>query len=276
MERRRLLFLTNFEHGWREEDDFLIREANVHFGRLGVELTACHPSEVHDVGDEISGVIIRNVWPTHEYLVVWHDLLARLRHTGVRTYNSLDGKGDITGKRYLLELFRAGFPVIPSHDQAADCLKDWPEVENFWIKPEFGCDGSGTRQVTKDHLETALRPGEIVQPLVGFVSEPSFYFLDGKFLYAVSTPNRIDGSDVAFYSPPPDEIRLAREFVDWNGLGHGIERVDFLRCADGRMLLTEIEDIAEYLYLMDLPPDARRSVCDALLSSIEHHLLSPP
>ena len=60
MERRRLLFLTNFEHGWREEDDFLLREAGVHFGRLDVDLTACHPSEVHTLDDEISGVISKH------------------------------------------------------------------------------------------------------------------------------------------------------------------------------------------------------------------------
>ena len=52
-----------------------------------------------------------------------------------------------------------------------------------------------------------------------------------------------------------DFLAFAREFVEWNTIEHGIQRVDACRTKEGDLLLVELEDLNPYLSidLLDAP-----------------------
>src|ERR1700722_15628747 len=105
----RLLLLTNSENGYPEEDRLVIN-CLTDYGDILVR----HPLNCRSVLDSVDAVLIRNIWPTHEYLHEWDALKNHLRSNGIPTYNPLTFRGDIEGKDYLVDLWAAGYPVIPS------------------------------------------------------------------------------------------------------------------------------------------------------------------
>lgn len=259
----RLLFLTNLNNGAREEDDFLVSRLT-----QDSEIIVVHPMECEQYLDKADKIIIRNIWPTHEYLHKWKQIKRVLKQSGIFTFNSLEGKGDNEGKSYLLELYMQGYPVIPSIDSISD-LPKLPQGENYWIKPKDGADGYAARKISKHELEHLDLTDYIIQPYVEFIDEPSFFFINSVFAYAITMPNRIADTNIQWYEPTSKDMEFARKFVQWNDLPHGIQRIDALRLKDGSLLLTEVEDIAPYLYLLDLPEWKKDLVIEKLLEAIK-------
>jgi hypothetical protein len=262
-----LLYLTNKSNGFYEEDTFLIDRLKLYY-----KVIVCHPLECKKYLNEISGVVIRNVWPTSEYREGWEHVLDSIRSSKLPTFNSLDGSGDITGKEYLIELYKKKLPVIPSISSLSD-LDKLPETESYWVKPFFGCDGEGSQQITTKALGNFNLKGYIIQPYIEFTSEPSFYYLDNKFLYAVEMPNRLKDTGIKLYTPTKEDIEFAEKFINWNSLSVGIQRIDAVRTKAGSLLLTEIEDVAEYLYLLDIEPEVREKISDALIDTIRRVII---
>ncbi|MEK9131916.1 MAG: hypothetical protein AAB447_03335 [Patescibacteria group bacterium] len=258
----KLLFLTNLRNGDPEEDQYLIGLLEKFF-----EIVVSHTLDCKQHLSFVQGVIIRNIWPTHEYQAEWELLKRQITALGILTYNPLVGKGDNGGKSYLLTLYQKGFPVIPSVDTVED-LAMLPESTLYWIKPKQGCDGSGARTENKTELLRSAPQNCIIQPYVEFVSEPSFFFIDNVFAYAITTSNRLTDQNVHPYKPTSEDLEFAQKFVDWNALPCGIQRVDAVRTKDGKLLLTEVEDIAGYLYLLDLEDEERNRVAMLLVDSI--------
>lgn len=104
-----LLFLTNSHNGWPDEDRFVIAHLLEHFA-----LEICHPRDCIPLLPTVKGVIIRNIWPTHEYQQEWDLIKARLRNSGLTIWNPLTFKGDVEGKDYLISLHKKGYEV-PQH-----------------------------------------------------------------------------------------------------------------------------------------------------------------
>lgn len=249
---KKLLFLTNKNNdSIEDEDSKLIDYLSKYF-----ELAVSHPQDCLPLLHKVEGIIIRNIWPTHEYAEEWKEIEQKIKDSGLPTYNSLSGKGDIKGKDYLLKLFKDGYSVIPSVDKFKD-IDQLGDTESYWIKPKDGCDGFGAGKYTRAELNSRNLTDYIIQPYIEFTSEPSFFFVDNIFSHAITMPNRLRDRDIEVYIPTEDEILLAKRFVDWNDLPHGIQRIDFVKKDDSSLLLTEVEDLCPYLYISDVGIEIR-------------------
>ncbi len=60
--------------------------------------------------------------------------------------------------------------------------------------------------------------------------------------------------------------------MDWNALGHGIQRVDACRAPDGGLLLVELEDLNPYLSLDRVSEEVREAFAGALTGSLHRFL----
>ena len=260
---KKILFLTNFKNSDPEEDRYLISILRNHF-----EIIPIHPLECEQYLSVADGIIIRNIWPTYEYAEEWERFAGIIRDLKIPTYNPLTGKGDNRGKGYLVDLYRKGFPVIPSVDKVEDVNK-LPESEFYYIKPKDSCDGFGDQKLAGPELLEKDLKDFIIQPYEEFTSEPSFFFIDNVFSYAIVMPNRLDEKGIEQYEPTPADLDFAHKFVEWESLPYGIQRVDAVRTKKGELLLTEDEDIAEYLYLFDLEERERERVIYEIVFSVK-------
>ncbi len=259
---KKILFLTNTDNGASEEDEMLIK-----FLADDFDLAVMHPRDCSGSLQKVDGVIIRNVWPTHEYNDEWERAKKAILDSGLPTYNPLTGRGDNAGKGYLIELYEKGFPVIPSVDNI-EKIGNLPECELCWIKLKDSCDGIGSKKMKRSELMKTNLQDYIVQPFVEFTSEPSFYFINNEFSYSITMPNRLADKDITLYEPLKSELIFAQKFVDWNGLRCGIQRIDAVRTLSGELLLTEVEDISPYLYLLDIDESVRCRVVTTIRKSV--------
>lgn len=259
----KILYLTNLNNSDPEEDQYLIDLLKKDF-----EVVVSHSLECEKYLTSVGGIIIRNIWPTHEYEKEWERIKQKIRESKIPTYNPLTGKGDNGGKEYLAELFDNGFPVIPSVSKIED-IDQLPKSEFYYIKPLESCDGFGDEKLTMEELLKRNPENYIIQPCIHFSSEPSFFYINNKFSYAITVPNRLTETEISQYEPTEDDLAFARKFIEWNDLPYGIQRVDAVRTANGKLLLAEVEDIACYLYLLDLDEIQRDRITVELVSSIK-------
>ncbi|MYW18069.1 hypothetical protein GT039_21385 [Streptomyces sp. SID2955] len=283
--RPSLLYVTDLAYQARgrrycDEDIHLASRLRAHF-----DLALCHPLDTAALMDGFDAVVVRNSGPVLAYRHAYDAFRARALATGARVYNPLTGKADMAGKQYLLDLTAAGFPVIPTVDRAED-LHLLPSAERYVVKPKLGADSLGLRIVPGDRLgelatgdrlgklATGDRLGELatgeilVQPCVDFAYEVSFYFVDDDFQYALYAPDPGRRWELRPYQATAADLEFARRFVDWNDLGHGIQRVDACRAPDGGLLLVELEDLNPYLSLDALPEEGRDAFVTAFTASL--------
>lgn len=178
----------------------------------------------------------------------------------------------MVGKRYLVDLTVDGYPVIPTVDRPAD-LHRLPEVAQYVVKPVAGADSIGLRVVARDELDRVGFDQLLAQPRIDFRYEVSFYFVDHELQYALHAPDPEQRWLLRRYDPTPADRDFAQRFVDWNGLAHGIQRVDACRTVDGELLLVKLEDLNPYLSL-DLVDDDTRAAFVANLGASIRGLLS--
>src|SRR5262249_28887228 len=152
------------------------------------------------------------------------------------------GRADMVGKQYLLDLSAAGYPVIPTVDRAED-LARLPVVPEYVVKPKLGADSIGLRIVPRDRLDTVTYDRVLVQPLIRFAYEVSFYFVDDAFQYALHAPDPEQRWRLERYEPTAADLEFAQRFIAWNTVEHGIQRVDACRTPEGELLLVELEDL---------------------------------
>ncbi len=249
--RQSLLLLTNSSNDALEEDRFLAEKMGEKF-----DVTVCHPLECENHEDAFDGILMRNIWPTHEHSEEFEEMKQRFKRKNLRTYNHLSGGGDMQQKGYLLELFKEGYPVIPSISTVKD-LPNLHELNDFFVKPVDSCDGIGSRRLSREELLHASLSNVIIQPFMEFTEEIMFYFIDGTFHHALHTKKKLENFPVEHYTPTDTDLLFAQKFIEWNALPYGIQRIDAIRVHNGDLLLTEIEDWCPYLYLLELDADTR-------------------
>ncbi|MFF3957887.1 hypothetical protein ACFYY1_32455 [Streptomyces sp. NPDC001890] len=265
--RPSVLFVTDLAYqarGRRYCDEDIQLTARL---REEFDVALCHPRDAAALLDGFGTVVIRNSGPVLHYQEAYDAFRARARELGTRVYNPLHGRGDMAGKQYLVDLSRAGHPVIPTVDRAAD-LGALPEAPEYVVKPKLGADSAGLRFVR----EAALPAGEdgtmLVQPRIDFRYEVSFYFIDHDFQYALYAPDPERRWVLEPYAPGAADLAFARGFVEWNTLDHGIQRVDACRTARGELLLVELEDLNPYLSLDRVPEPVREAFVTRLKASL--------
>lgn len=263
----RVLYVTDLTYQARgrrycDEDIELSADLRQHF-----DIALCHPLSAESLMDAFDVLVVRNTGPVIHYQAANDRFRQRASAAGVRVFTEMTGKGDQRGKQYLLDLFGAGFPVIPTIDDARD-LDLLPHSDRYVIKPKLGADSIGLRFVTRAELEGDEATAILIQPEISFSYEVSFYFVDRTFQYALYAPDREIRWGLEHYEPTDDDLEFAQRFVDWNDIDHGIQRVDACRTRDGDLLLVELEDLNPYLSLDHVSPRRRSSFIADMATSI--------
>ncbi|OIJ66848.1 hypothetical protein [Streptomyces mangrovisoli] len=272
--RPRLLYVTDLAYdarGRRYCDEDIHLSSRL---RDGFDVALCHPGDAVRLMDAFDAVVVRNSGPVLHYREEYDAFRAAALARGTRVYNPLTGRGDMAGKEYLLELTRAGQPVIPTVDRAAE-LGLLTGAAEYVVKPKAGADSIGLRIVTAaelDGLSAGLDGGLLVQPHIDFRYEVSFYYVDDAFQYALYAPDPERRWLLEPYEPTAADLEFARRFVDWNTLDHGIQRVDACRTRQGELLLVELEDLNPYLSLDRVPEPVREGFVTAMAGSLERFL----
>ena len=253
--RPSLLLVTDLRYPaqgrrYGDEDTWLSGELRQHF-----DVALCSPLDATALMDPFDLVLVRNSGPVIHHQRAYDAFRAAVAERGTRLVNPLSGRGDMQGKQYLLELTRAGEPVIATVDRRED-LHLLPPSDRYVVKPVLGADSIGLQVVTS--VDRVDLHGALVQPYVDFVHEISFVFVGRRFQYAVYAPDRDRRWELVPYAPSEDDLAFAQRFVDWNALEFGVQRVDACRTRDGALLLVELEDLNPYLSL-DLVDAATRA-----------------
>ncbi|MFB6697728.1 hypothetical protein [Streptomyces rubiginosohelvolus] len=276
--RPSLLLVTDLAYEARgrrycDEDIFLASRL-----RGAFDVALCHPRDAAALLDRFDLALVRNSGPVLHYREAYDVFRARALELRVPVYNPLGGRGDMAGKDYLVEMTTTGLPVIPTVDRAAD-LAELPDVAQYVVKPKLGADSVGLRFVTaaeaRAELGAAAGGSLLVQPRIDFRHEVSFYFVDHDFQYALYAPDPERRWVLEPYAASAEDLEFARRFIAWNTLGHGIQRVDACRTADGALLLVELEDLNPYLSLDRVGEDVREAFVARLTTSIASLLRQP-
>ncbi|ARI51308.1 hypothetical protein ACWEJZ_22015 [Streptomyces bacillaris] len=269
--RPALLLVTDLAYQARgrrycDEDIFLASRL-----REAFDVALCHPRDAAALLDRFDLALVRNSGPVLHYREAYDAFRARALELGVPVYNPLVGRGDMAGKEYLVELGRAGFPVIPTVDRAAD-LGLLPEAGAYVVKPKLGADSVGLRFVGPAEVAGELeREGAgvlLAQPRIDFRHEVSFFFVDQDFQYALYAPDPERRWVLEPYAAGAEDLAFARRFVAWNSLPYGIQRVDACRTAEGELLLVELEDLNPYLSLDRVGEEVREAFVARLTASL--------
>ncbi|MFI9366479.1 hypothetical protein ACIG5E_36315 [Kitasatospora sp. NPDC053057] len=243
--------------------------------REDFDVALCHPLDAAALLDSFDVVLVRNSGPVLNYRAEYEDFRKQALERGARVYTQLTGRADMAGKRYLLDLTAAGYPVIPTVDRAED-LPRLPVVPEYVVKPKLGADSIGLRVVPREQLDTVPYDEDVlVQPLIRFAYEVSFYFVDDAFQYALHAPDPEQRWRLEPYEPTAADLEFAQRFIAWNTVEHGIQRVDACRTAEGELLLVELEDLNPYLSL-DLVDEATRERFVAALKASLRALATRP
>lgn len=203
-------------------------------------------------------VIFRNTGPVIQYQEYFESFYRKIRQNDINTFNSFDGKADIVGKQYLLDLAKEGYAVIPTVEKLAD-INQLGTPDKYVVKPKNGADSIGMEILTHDELVASNPDGKLIQPLLDFKYEVSFYYLNDQFQYALYAPNKTKRWELQEYDPCPEDFEFADKFITWNNITTGITRVDACRLEDGKLLLVELEDLNPFLSIQLLPEEKRNS-----------------
>lgn len=265
--KARLLYVTDLAYqaaGRRycDEDIYLSERLRTHFF-----VALCHPRDVADLMASFDVVVVRNSGPAQNYRADYDTYRQRAGELGKPFFNELTGRADQAGKQYLVDLYALGFPVIPTVDTVAG-LDRLPAREHYVVKPKDGADSVGLRFVDRTQLAGLDTNSALVQPRIDFSYEVSFYFVDDVFQYALYAPDPTRRWQLERYEPSVDDLAFARQFISWNRIVHGIQRVDACRTRDGALLLVELEDLNPYLSLDRTTHQQRETFIAAMIESI--------
>jgi len=265
--RPRLLYVTDLAYPARgrrycDEDIWLSSRLREEF-----DLGLCHPLDAATLMDAFDAVVVRNSGPVLHYQAAHDAFREQALKRGVRVYNQLTGNADMAGKRYLLDLTAAGYPVIPTVARSAD-LHLLPDADEYVVKPLLGADSIGLEFVGREALPGLALDGVLVQPRIRFRYEVSFYFVDRSLQYALYAPRPEERWVLEPYEPTDADREFAQRFVDWNSVRHGIQRVDACRTPEGELLLVELEDLNPYLSLDRVDAGTRDAFVAAMADSL--------
>ncbi len=271
-----ILFVTDLYYAAKGriyylEDLFLTEKL-----RQTIPLSICHPQDIVNFEDHCDLIMIRNSGPAANFKNAYQSFRKRVVDKKIKTYNALDGKGDMNGKDYLLQLTRGEYQVIATVD-SLDALDKLPAAERYVVKPKDGADSIGLEIVARVDLNKKADHADgnsLIQAWIYFEYEVSFYFVDFEFQYAFYAPDKSERWKLAPYTASKQDLEFAQSFIAWNDLAWGIQRVDACRTKDGQLLLVELEDLNPFLSLLDLDEKTQSTFLMALQRSLNRALRS--
>ncbi|MDH5826437.1 hypothetical protein [Sphingobacterium faecium] len=253
-----LLYLTDLYYEakgrkYYEEDLYITSKLKNHFNIL-----IGHPHQAISNLDKADLVVFRNTGSVLGYQEYFQQFLTEVKLKNILTFNSFDGKADILGKQYLVDLTHQKYPVIPTIDRLAE-INVIGNHERYIVKLKNGADSIGMEILTHQELMDAQPAGKLIQPFIDFEYEVSYYYLNESFQYALYAPDKNKRWELVEYIPTADDFVFAEKFIKWNSIKHGITRVDACRLTDGSLLLVELEDLNPFLSI-DLLSEEKRTV----------------
>lgn len=259
-----ILLLTDFSYQakgreYYREDVELSIALRKHF-----HVCVSHIADSDKLLKAVDCILLRNTGPQVTHV---QQLQALRKRKDLALFNDLRGKGDIDGKQHLRDLYVAGFPVIPTFVSKEE-LATFPSVERYLLKPLDGADSCGVKILSHDELMQETCQHVLIQPLVDFQYEVSFYFIGRQLQYALYAPDPRKRWELMTYLPTKEDEEFALKFIQWNTCKFGIQRVDACRLQDGRLLLMELEDYNPFLSLDLLSRGVKEQFIEALCSSL--------
>ena len=269
-EKPKLLFVTDLYYqskgrAYYKEDLYLSSKLSSEF-----DLVLCGPRVATRFMSNADIVLFRNTGPVMYFKNEYESFKLKAGESGIKMFNQLTGKGDMKGKQHLLDLTKAGYPVISTIDNKADIYR-LPRCERYLSKPKFGADSIDMNYFDAHDLENYCFTESVVQPVMGFVYEVSFYFINHEFQYALYAPNTEQRWQLQTYNPSENDLDFAKQFIDWNDIDFGIQRVDACRMPSGQLLLMELEDLNPYLSLDLLTENVREDFVTTLSGALKSY-----
>ena len=263
----KLLYVTDLHYPskgrvYSAEDIYLSAQLSDHF-----DLVLCDPRVAAVFMADVDLILFRNTGPVLYFQEKYDAFKKEALATGVKIFNELTGKGDMKGKQYLIDLSREGYPVIPSIDNRNE-FDRLPPAKQYLAKPIYGSDSIGIEFFTAEQLEKIDVTDKLIQPVMPFRYEVSFYFINHDFQYALYAPNPEQRWKLERYDASAADIAYARTFIEWNDIDYGIQRIDACRMANGDLLLMEVEDLNPYLSLDLLPNETRDQFVKTLVGAL--------
>ena len=255
----KILMLTNLDDKYAYQEDNWIANSLEEDGHKVIRANIEYNEKLNEEADII---IRRNTWKEdgkiQEYQKEVEKVTQRLKYINKLKVN-FNGRFDAKGKEYLVELYKKGYSVIPTIQDKKDVEK-LPECEKYLLKPLDSYDGIGQLKVTKQELNKIINKKYIIQPIMEFQSEVQFYFINYEFQYALEfIPSKIPVyPDPVEYKYNEEELKLAKSFANLNDKLIGVQRIDFIKTKENKLLLLEIEDAAPYLDLDMLKEEKRK------------------
>lgn len=266
--KKTVLLLTDFSYQAKGREYFREDVELSCYLRKFFKVCISHINDIEKVVDRADAILIRNTGPQ----MFHHEQLTALRNrTDLILFNDLLGKGDINGKYHLLELFQSGYPVIPTFNSKNE-LKKFGVYERYLLKPLDGADSCGVKILNNEELESEVCQNILIQPLVEFQYEVSFYFIGKQFHYSLYAPNPQKRWELEPYKASKEDVEFALKFINWNTCKFGIQRVDACRTMNGKLLLMELEDYNPFLSLDLLQPNVKEQFLEGLCISLEDQI----
>ncbi len=176
---------------------------------------------------------------------------------------NFDGKFDNQGKKYLANLYKLGYQVVPTVSNVEE-VNTIDRYNKYLVKPVNGYSGYGIIESDKDNITKYWTEDYVIQPKLDFESEVQFYFVGSKYEFSqIFIPKKLlSHENAVFYKPSKKEIELAELFAKLNGANfNGVQRIDFLK-SNGKLLLSELEDDSPYMAIEALSGNEREKFID--------------
>lgn len=266
---RKMLYLMDLYYeakgrDYFKEDLYVTERLKDHF-----DLAICNPKNSESFERDVDLVVFRNTGPVSEFPEEYSSFVERVKSENIRTFNEFSGKADMCGKQYLIDLTSEGFPVIPTIDSIED-FDMLPESDMYVIKPKDGADSIGLEFLTKDDLFDRELNEMLIQPAVDFEYEVSFYFINDKLEYALHAPDKAKRWQLEKYDFSQEDCEFAQNFIRWNDIENGIQRVDACRTRNGELLLVELEDLNPYLSILEVDQEIREKFMEDFISALSN------
>ena len=257
-----ILYLTDLYYkangrNYYEEDLFLTERLKDQF-----TLLIGHPQQALSYLDCADLIVFRNTGPVLWYKDYFNRFVDAVKEKGTTTFNSFDGKADMKGKEYLLQLTQEGYPAIPTIARKED-IESLGNTDRYMVKLKNGADSIGMQVLTKEAVLQSSLTDQLIQPLVPFEYEVSFYYLNNRFQYALYAPEKDKRWKLIPYEATAEDLAFAERFIRWNNMARGIVRVDACRLKEGALLLVELEDLNPFLSIDALSRETREQfICN--------------
>ncbi len=242
----RIGILTNFKECCTEEDYIIAKS----FAEDGHKVDLLDFPVEFDYENVYDLVVLKNAWDLNQktyknYFAQLDKFFEKLNKSNCKIVSSLDGNFnfDKYGKKYMVDLYKMGYKVVPTIDDLSD-LEKLPVVKSYIKKPYVAYDGFDMQIISRKDLKNLSLHKEVLQPKLEFISEVQIYFINDEFQYALEfTPSKWPNY------PTPHEIKPNQKYIDeavkvihLNDASCSFNRVDFLRLNKEEMIILEFAD----------------------------------